>query len=177
MRRLQSFREKASDGGVRRRHWTRRRFKKVSYILINVIYFFSPVIILIRILNKKEDRIRFKEKLCFISKKRPKGKLVWLHASSVGEVLSIIPLIEKIEKTHNKEYKPNKVIQFLFVGRMSREKGIFEASFNLSEKYFKDSVSPKSGPSPPIVSISGCSPSLLGNQYSLLKGNIGFPLV
>ena len=30
----------------------------------------------LRILNKKEDRIRFKEKLCFISKKRPKGKLL-----------------------------------------------------------------------------------------------------
>ena len=68
---------------------------RIYRILINVIYFISPIIILIRILNKKEDKIRFKEKLCFISKKRPKGKLVWFHASSVGEVLSIIPLIEK----------------------------------------------------------------------------------
>ena len=74
---------------------------RIYRILINIVYFFSPIIILIRILNKKEDRIRFKEKLCFISKKRPKGKLVWFHASSVGEVLSIIPLIEKLEKKKN----------------------------------------------------------------------------
>ena len=74
---------------------------RIYRILINIVYFFSPIIILIRILNKKEDKIRFKEKLCFISKKRPKGKLVWFHASSVGEVLSIIPLIEKLEKKKN----------------------------------------------------------------------------
>ena len=67
-------------------------------ILINIVFFFSPIIILIRILNKKEDKIRFKEKLCFISKKRPKGKLVWFHASSVGEVLSIVPIFEKLKK-------------------------------------------------------------------------------
>ena len=70
-------------------------------ILINIVFFLSPIIILIRILNKKEDKIRFKEKLCFISKKRPKGKLVWFHASSVGKVLSIIPIIEKLEKKKN----------------------------------------------------------------------------
>ena len=47
--------------------------------------------------------------------------------------------------------------------------GIFETCFNLSEKYFKDSTSLISGPSPPKVSISGCSPSFEGNQYSLLN--------
>ena len=57
------------------------------------------------------------------------------------------------------------------------ENGILEANCNLSEKYFKDSVSPKSGPSPPSVVISGDSPSLEGNQYSLLNGIIGLPLV
>ena len=67
-------------------------------ILINLIILISPLIILVRIINKKEDKIRFKEKFCFFSKKRGNGKLVWFHGSSVGEIISIIPLIEKLEK-------------------------------------------------------------------------------
>ena len=55
--------------------------------------------------------------------------------------------------------------------------GIFETIFNLSLKYLSASVSDNSGPSPPRVSISGDSPSLDGNQYSLLNWSIGFPLV
>ena len=67
-------------------------------IAINIIFFFSPLIFLFRIVKNKEHKIRFKEKLCKFTKKRPKGKLIWFHVSSVGELLSIIPLIEKIEK-------------------------------------------------------------------------------
>ncbi len=66
--------------------------------LINFILILSPIILFLRILKKKEDINRFKEKFCFFTKKRGKGKILWFHGASVGEFQSIVPLIEKIEK-------------------------------------------------------------------------------
>jgi 3-deoxy-D-manno-octulosonic-acid transferase len=61
-----------------------------------IILILSPIIILLRFIKKKEHPKRFKEKFCFFTKKRNKGKLVWFHGASVGELQSIIPLLKKI---------------------------------------------------------------------------------
>jgi 3-deoxy-D-manno-octulosonic-acid transferase len=66
--------------------------------LINITLILSPIIIFLRLIKNKEDSKRFKEKFCFFSKKRSKGKVIWFHGASVGEIQSIIPLLEKFEK-------------------------------------------------------------------------------
>ena len=68
-------------------------------ILINIIFLISPLIIIYRLIKKKEDIKRFKEKLCFFTKKNIYGKIVWFHGASVGELQSIVPLIERIGKS------------------------------------------------------------------------------
>ena len=67
--------------------------------LINLIFILSPFIILIRLLKKKENPKRFREKIGFFTKHRSKGKLIWFHGASVGELQSIVPLLEKLEKS------------------------------------------------------------------------------
>ena len=70
-------------------------------LLMVIIIILSPVIVFYRILKKKENPKRFLEKFGFFKKKRVNGKLIWFHCSSVGELLSIVPLIEKFEKDKN----------------------------------------------------------------------------
>ena len=68
-----------------------------------IIIILSPLIIFFRIIKGKEDPKRFLEKFCIYSDKFKKEKTVWMHGSSVGEILSIIPLINELEK--NKKVK------------------------------------------------------------------------
>ena len=66
--------------------------------LINIIFILSPIILIIRLIKKKEHIIRFKEKFCIFSSYRKKGQLIWFHGASVGEIQSILPIIEILEK-------------------------------------------------------------------------------
>ena len=72
-------------------------------LLTCLILILSPIILITRLFKKKEDIKRFKEKFYFSSKEKKNGKLVWFHGASVGELQSIIPLVEKFDK--NKKIK------------------------------------------------------------------------
>ncbi len=71
-------------------------------LLTNIIFLFSPIIFIFRIFKRKEDINRFQEKYCIYSKKNFQ-KTIWFHAVSVGELMSIIPIINKLEE--NKKIK------------------------------------------------------------------------
>jgi 3-deoxy-D-manno-octulosonic-acid transferase len=69
-------------------------FYQLFLIILLPIY---PLIIFYRIIKKKENKASFQEKLCFFSTLRKPGKLIWFHASSVGELMSILPIIHYYE--------------------------------------------------------------------------------
>ena len=75
---------------------------KIIYRIISELFLLiSPIIIIYRILKGKESKLRFYERYSINSKKRNNGKLIWFHCSSVGELMSIIPVIEKFEGNLN----------------------------------------------------------------------------
>jgi len=73
----------------------------IYQLLITLIILFSPIIILIRIFKGKEDILRFKEKFCFFSQKRRSGRLLWFHGSSVGELMSVLPVLSKYDRENS----------------------------------------------------------------------------
>ena len=75
-------------------------YKLFTYLL----YPFAPVYLYFRKIRKKEDSIRYKEKLSEINISREEGFLIWFHVASIGEAMSILPLVDQCiqEKKINK---------------------------------------------------------------------------
>ena len=69
--------------------------------LVYIVVILSPFIIAFRIFKKKENPKRFLEKFSLNKKRRTKGKLIWFNTASIGEVLSIIRLIELLAKKND----------------------------------------------------------------------------
>ena len=68
-------------------------YKLLSYLFFPFAYFF----LFLRKLKKKENKDRYIEKIAKIKIKRENGFLIWFHVASVGEAMSILPLVENLE--------------------------------------------------------------------------------
>ena len=81
----------------------RKKRNKAISLYRKATYLFYPLIaayLAVRKARGKEDLTRFGERMGYASKPRPEGKLVWLHGASVGETLSALPLIKKIQELY-----------------------------------------------------------------------------
>ena len=100
-----------------------RWYKLLTYLF----YPFSPFYLYLRKLRKKEDNIRYKEKISIIDLPRDSGVLIWLHVASVGEAMSVIPLIENF-------IEENKIDKILLTSITLSSGKILEKKFKENEK-------------------------------------------
>ena len=95
--------------------------------ILNALFPFIILIIYLRTFLNKEDKIRYKEKIfnsSFNINKNDKKKLIWFHAASIGELNSIVPLINKLNEKQEYEFlittvtlSSSKLIKKLFNGK------------------------------------------------------------
>jgi 3-deoxy-D-manno-octulosonic-acid transferase len=76
-------------------------------IFTTLIYPLLLVFIILRKIFKKEDPVRYKEKIFpshFNVNRKENSKLIWFHAASIGEFKSILPIIKELNSNSNLEF-------------------------------------------------------------------------
>ena len=104
--------------------------------LTNILYPFFVLFTFFRKIKKKEDSLRYKEKIftsSFKVNRSKNSKLIWFHAASVGEMISIIPIINELKKNNdNFEFLITTVT--LSSGNLIKKK--FQDCNNIHHRYF-----------------------------------------
>ena len=86
-------------------------------LLTLIIHPFLKIFLKIRVIKKKEDKLRFTEKLGY-SSLNSKPNLIWFHVASLGEIKSIQAII--------KHYQKNKKINLLITSVTTSSADYFE---------------------------------------------------
>ena len=115
----------------------------ILFYRVLAILFYPLIILLIfcRIFLKKEDPKRYKEKIFsshFNIKRNKDRKLIWIHAASIGELKSIIPIVLKLNDNGKEK-------DFLITTSTFSSSKIAESEFknlkNVSHRFFPFDVS------------------------------------
>ncbi len=103
--------------------------------LTNLLYPIIIILIFLRKLNKKEDKLRYKEKIfssSFNVKRRKNKKLIWFHAASIGELKSIIPIIKYLNKNN---YKYDFLITTTTLSSSNLTRDEFKSTNNIHHRF------------------------------------------
>ncbi len=103
--------------------------------LTNLLYPIIIILIFLRKLNKKEDKLRYKEKIfssSFNVIRRKNKKLIWFHAASIGELKSIIPIIKYLNKNN---YKYDFLITTTTLSSSNLTKDEFKSTNNIHHRF------------------------------------------
>ena len=105
-------------------------------ILTTILYPVFVILIYLRKMLKKEDSIRFREKIFpkyFNVKRDRENKLIWFHAASVGELKSILPLVNEL---NNKNKKLEFLITTITITSAQLAKDEFRNFNNVHHRFF-----------------------------------------
>jgi len=104
-------------------------------VLTTLIYPLLFIYIYYRKILKKEDTERYKEKILishFNVKRKMNTKLIWFHAASIGELKSIIPIINELNINKNFEF----LITTITLSSSNLAKEEFKDSENIQHRFF-----------------------------------------